>query len=68
LTRCAAHEVGEIWVAVESVAQGYWGQPEQTQQTFHAYTSDTEEGHFSAQGIWVSCLKMKYLSLAASKI
>ena len=50
LTRCAAHEVGEIWVAGESVAQGYWGQPEQTQQTFHAYTSDTEEGPFLRTG------------------
>lgn len=28
--------VGEIWVHGESVAQGYWGKPQQTQEVFHA--------------------------------
>ena len=31
--------VGEIWVAGGSVAQGYWGRPEQTRETFHAVTA-----------------------------
>ncbi len=41
LKQCAPDEVGEIWVSGSSVAQGYWNRPEQTEQTFHAYLSDT---------------------------
>ncbi len=37
LTPCPAEKVGEIWVSSPSVAQGYWNQPEETKQTFHAY-------------------------------
>ncbi len=36
LERCASGQVGEIWVAGPSVAQGYWGQPEATEATFRA--------------------------------
>src|SRR5207249_11279478 len=36
LGRCAPGEVGEIWVAGPSVAQGYWGRPDETAQTLHA--------------------------------
>jgi acyl-CoA synthetase (AMP-forming)/AMP-acid ligase II len=36
LTLCRDGQVGEIWVAGASVAQGYWNRPEQTQQTFRA--------------------------------
>ncbi|MDF5736305.1 MULTISPECIES: fatty acyl-AMP ligase [unclassified Nostoc] len=41
LTMCASEQVGEIWVAGPSVAQGYWNQPEETEKTFHAYLADT---------------------------
>ena len=34
LTRCQPLEVGEIWVWGNSVAQGYWNHPEETQTTF----------------------------------
>ena len=42
LTMCASEQVGEIWVAGPSVAQGYWNQPEETEKTFHAYLADTD--------------------------
>jgi acyl-CoA synthetase (AMP-forming)/AMP-acid ligase II len=48
--RCPEGHVGEIWVAGPSVAQGYWNRPELTQQTFHAYTRDTNEGPFLRTG------------------
>ena len=37
-----AGQVGEIWISGPSIAQGYWGREEETQQTFNAYT---EHGH-----------------------
>jgi 8-amino-7-oxononanoate synthase len=50
LTRCAAGQIGEIWVSGESVAQGYWHQEELTKQTFNAYLADTKEGPFLRTG------------------
>ncbi|KAB8320091.1 hybrid non-ribosomal peptide synthetase/type I polyketide synthase [Tolypothrix campylonemoides VB511288] len=50
LTRCAANEVGEIWVAGGCVAQGYWRRPEVTEETFRAYLVDTGEGPFLRTG------------------
>ncbi|MBK9755982.1 MAG: SDR family NAD(P)-dependent oxidoreductase [Nannocystis sp.] len=32
--------VGELWIAGPSVADGYWGQPEATRETFAARTAD----------------------------
>ena len=40
MTRCAADEVGEIWVAGPSVAQGYWKRPDATEHTFRAHLAD----------------------------
>jgi acyl-CoA synthetase (AMP-forming)/AMP-acid ligase II len=48
--RCPEGHVGEIWVAGPSVAQGYWSRPELTQQTFHAYVQDTNEGPYLRTG------------------
>ena len=42
--------VGEIWVAGESVGQGYWRDPEKTAATFHARLSDTGDGPFLRTG------------------
>jgi natural product biosynthesis luciferase-like monooxygenase protein len=47
---CNADEVGEIWIKGETIAQGYWQQPEATKATFQAYTSDTHEGPFLRTG------------------
>ncbi|MCB1019300.1 MAG: amino acid adenylation domain-containing protein, partial [Acidobacteria bacterium] len=33
-------DVGEIWVSGANVAQGYWGKPEQTRETFAARLAD----------------------------
>jgi acyl-CoA synthetase (AMP-forming)/AMP-acid ligase II len=47
---CSNHQVGEIWVAGPSVAQGYWNQLEETQRTFQAQLADTGEGPFLRTG------------------
>lgn len=49
-TRCAPGQVGEIWVAGPSIAQGYWNKPEETQRTFQAQLADTGEGPFLRTG------------------
>jgi acyl carrier protein len=49
-TRCPGDRVGEIWVSGPSVAEGYWGRPEETEQTFRAYLADTGEGPFLRTG------------------
>lgn len=38
--RCANGEIGEIWLASPSVTQGYWNQPEATEQAFQARLED----------------------------
>jgi acyl transferase domain-containing protein/acyl-CoA synthetase (AMP-forming)/AMP-acid ligase II/acyl carrier protein len=48
--RCADDQVGEIWVAGSSVAQGYWRRPEETQRTFQAHIAHTNEGPFLRTG------------------
>ncbi|TFI53950.1 amino acid adenylation domain-containing protein [Mastigocladus laminosus UU774] len=50
LTRCSPNEIGEIWVSGPSVGQGYWNRKEETEQIFHAYLKDTEEGPFLRTG------------------
>lgn len=50
LTRCLPDEVGEIWVSSDSVAQGYWNRPEETEHTFKAYLADSGEGPFLRTG------------------
>jgi acyl-CoA synthetase (AMP-forming)/AMP-acid ligase II len=42
--------IGEIWISGPSVAQGYWGRPEETAQTFAGYVADTGEGPFLRSG------------------
>jgi acyl-CoA synthetase (AMP-forming)/AMP-acid ligase II len=49
-TRCAPDEVGEIWVADPSVAQGYWRRTAETEATFRAFLADTAEGPYLRTG------------------
>ncbi|MEA5510003.1 fatty acyl-AMP ligase [Crocosphaera sp. UHCC 0190] len=50
LIECDKNQVGEIWVSGKSVAQGYWQQPQKTQETFDAYLADTQAGPFLRTG------------------
>jgi len=50
LLRCDEGRVGEIWVSSAAVAQGYWGRPELTDETFRARLSDTKEGPYLRTG------------------
>ncbi len=50
LTPCAADQIGEIWVAGPSVAQGYWKQPEATEHTFKAHLQGSGRGPFLRTG------------------
>jgi amino acid adenylation domain-containing protein len=50
LRRCPSGQVGEIWLAGPSVAQGYWNQPALSAATFRAHTADTAEGPFLRTG------------------
>lgn len=43
-------EVGEIWVAGESVALGYWNKPRDSAATFRAFVARTNEGPFLRTG------------------
>ncbi|MEB3020581.1 type I polyketide synthase [[Mycobacterium] crassicus] len=47
---CGPDEVGEIWVSGGSVAHGYWGAPELSEETFAATLADTGEGPFLRTG------------------
>jgi amino acid adenylation domain-containing protein len=42
LHRCPPDRIGEVWVGGPSVARGYWGQPEETEETFQAHLVDGE--------------------------
>ncbi|HEX8559654.1 MAG TPA: condensation domain-containing protein, partial [Pyrinomonadaceae bacterium] len=50
MSLCPAGEVGEIWVAGPSVAQGYWRLAEESARTFQARLADTGEGPFLRTG------------------
>ncbi|MGD1896237.1 MAG: fatty acyl-AMP ligase [Phormidesmis sp.] len=39
---CTEGEIGEIWVTGESVAQGYWNNPKETQRAFQATLLDAD--------------------------
>ncbi len=50
LAFAAKDHVGEIWVAGESVGQGYWHDAENTTATFNARLSDTRDGPYLRTG------------------
>ena len=50
LLRCDKHSIGEIWVHSPSVAKGYWGRPEATQQSFRATIKGENEKYYLRTG------------------
>jgi amino acid adenylation domain-containing protein len=48
--RCSPDEVGEIWLSGPNVAQGYWNNQKETEVTFGAKLSDTNEVSFLRTG------------------
>ncbi len=49
-TPCDDGTIGEIWLSGPSVAQGYWNQPEDSEQTFRARIGNTGRGPFLRTG------------------
>ncbi len=43
-------QVGELWISDPCVADGYWGQPEATAQTFKARLAGSDDGPFLRTG------------------
>ncbi|HEY6119125.1 MAG TPA: aminotransferase class I/II-fold pyridoxal phosphate-dependent enzyme [Pyrinomonadaceae bacterium] len=48
--RCTNGSVGEIWVAGPSVAMGYWGRPDETEETFNARIALDGDGPYLRTG------------------
>jgi 8-amino-7-oxononanoate synthase len=44
-TRCVKNQIGEIWVAGPSIAQGYWGRADLSEETFGAQIGSDHEGN-----------------------
>ena len=42
--------VGEIWVKGDSISQGYWNNPGETEKTFGAYLADSDDGPYLRTG------------------
>ena len=65
---CGADEVGEIWVAGPSVAQGYWGRPEQTEEAFSAsHLRRLGAARSSVPGTWDSFARASCSSRDAAR-
>jgi acyl-CoA synthetase (AMP-forming)/AMP-acid ligase II len=48
--QCRAQEIGEVWIASDSVAAGYWNKPEDTKELLQATLADTGEKPFLRTG------------------
>ncbi|NER45916.1 MAG: amino acid adenylation domain-containing protein, partial [Symploca sp. SIO1A3] len=50
LVQCQLGQIGEIWVAGQHVAQGYWKRELETEETFCSKPSDTHKGPYLRTG------------------
>jgi acyl-CoA synthetase (AMP-forming)/AMP-acid ligase II len=48
--RCPPDSIGEIWLAGDSIARGYWSNPSETAAVFGARIAETGEGPFLRTG------------------
>ena len=48
--QCSPEQVGEIWVAGNNVARGYWNRELETRSTFAAYVGNTNKGPYLRTG------------------
>ncbi len=47
---CSPEQVGEIWLAGESIAPGYWNRPKETADSFQAHLTGSNEGPYLRTG------------------
>jgi long-chain fatty acid adenylyltransferase FadD28 len=59
-TECPAGATGEIWVHGGNVAQGYWGQPEKTRDTFSGMLVGPSDG--TPEGPWLRTGDLGFIS------
>jgi fatty acid CoA ligase FadD28 len=59
-TECPAGTTGEIWVHGDNVAVGYWGKPQETEQTFRAKLVASSAG--TPEGPWLRTGDLGFLS------
>ena len=59
-TECAEGTTGEIWVYGDNVAEGYWGKPQETEQTFRATLAAPSVG--TPEGPWLRTGDLGFLS------
>ena len=50
MTPCRTGEIGEIWVSGSSIADGYWNQPQATEDIFKAQIVGDEQTYFLRTG------------------
>ncbi len=67
MTRCAADEVGEIWVAGPSVAQGYWKRPGRNRAHVPRPSGGRRRARICAPATSASCKTASCSSPAGSK-
>jgi long-chain fatty acid adenylyltransferase FadD28 len=59
-TECPKGTTGEIWVHGDNVAMGYWGKPQETEETFRAKLVDPSAG--TPEGPWLRTGDLGFLS------
>lgn len=50
LETCPTGKIGEIWVSSKKISDGYWDRPNETQETFQAFTADSHDGPYYRSG------------------